>query len=150
MVDISRETPQDTRRRLHGVLRRAELDVLDGLWRFRESPLHSPPALSPDVLAVVRDDETWSWLAPETDADAGDSGGERFGLWTFHFPDRTDNSGFVGWLATELKHRLGTGVFVVCGSNSSRGGIYDHWGCPAEVLPEAVAAVRELARTDGP
>lgn len=31
-----------------------------------------------------------------------------------------------------------SGVFVVCGQNSRRGGTYDHWGCP-EGCPEASA-----------
>ena len=70
---------------------------------------------------------------------------ERFGVFSFHFPAGVDNSGFVGWLATHLKHRLGTGVFVICGSNRARGGIYDYWGCPRELLPDVVAVVNELS-----
>jgi hypothetical protein len=72
---------------------------------------------------------------------------ERFGLVSFHFPAGLDNSGFVGWLATELKSRLGTGLFVVCGSNRHRGGIYDYWGCPVELLGEVVATIRSLSDT---
>ena len=30
----------------------------------------------------------------------------------------------------ELKRELGTGVLVVCGQNSARGGIFDYWGVP--------------------
>ncbi|MGI5346709.1 DUF6196 family protein [Streptomyces sp. CA-250714] len=45
----------------------------------------------------------------------------------FHFPAAADNSGFVGWLASELKDQLGTGVAVLCGYNSAQGGIYDYW-----------------------
>jgi hypothetical protein len=70
---------------------------------------------------------------------------ERFGVFSFHFPAGVDNSGFVGWLATHLKRRLGTGVFVVCGSNRARGGIYDHWGCPHALLPQVVAVIDELS-----
>jgi hypothetical protein len=36
-------------------------------------------------------------------------------------------------------------VFVVCGSNRTRGGIDDYWGCPHNLLLEAVAVVRELS-----
>ncbi|MET0496613.1 MAG: DUF6196 family protein [Actinoplanes sp.] len=35
----------------------------------------------PDLLTVVRDNDRWSWLAP-----AGTAGGERFALFSFHFP----------------------------------------------------------------
>lgn len=63
-------------------------------------------------------------------------------------PPNADNSGFVGWLATHLKTQLGTGVFVVCGSNHERGGIYDYWGCPADLLDQATQVIDEL-RTNG-
>ncbi|SEP72313.1 DUF6196 family protein [Microlunatus flavus] len=141
MVSISRETAEETHERLRGVLAQAELDVLGGVWSFVESPLDQPPSLGAETLAVVRDDETWSALRPD---DGGPEDRERFGLVSFHFPPGLDNSGFVGWLAGELKARLGTGVFVVCGSNRGRGGIYDYWGCPVELLDEVVAIVRAL------
>jgi hypothetical protein len=90
---------------------------------------------------VVREQESWSRLVPlaREDVDA-----ERFGIFSFHFADHLDNSGFVGWLATHLKVELGTGVFVICGSNRARGGIYDYWGCPVDLLDQAVAVVRAL------
>jgi hypothetical protein len=37
-----------------------------------------------------------------------------------------DNSGFVGWLATEMKHRLSIGVFVGGCRSSAPGGINDY------------------------
>ena len=94
-----------------------------------------------ETLAVVRDQESWSRLVPLTQES---DGVERFGIFSFHFADQVDNSGFVGWLATHLKAELGTGVFVVCGSNRARGGIYDYWGCPIDLLDRAVAVVRAL------
>ncbi|WP_280394542.1 DUF6196 family protein [Nocardia brasiliensis] len=72
---------------------------------------------------------------------------EKFGLFSFHFPTGMDNSGFVGWLAGHLKRALGTGVFVVCGSNRERGGIYDYWGCPVELL---AAVEREIETLRSP
>ncbi|MBA3339895.1 MAG: hypothetical protein H0T54_09185, partial [Geodermatophilaceae bacterium] len=66
---------------------------------------------------------------------------------SFHFPYGLDNSGFVGWLGSVLKHELGTGVFVVCGQNSRRGGIYDYWGCPAQLRHEAARVIEELRVT---
>lgn len=142
MVSVSHETSEETHVRLRSVLGQAELSVLDGVWSFVETPLDQPPALDQATLAVVRDDQTWSALRPD---DGGSGERERFGLVSFHFPPGLDNSGFVGWLAGELKARLGTGVFVVCGSNRDRGGIYDYWGCPVELFDEVVAVIRDLA-----
>jgi hypothetical protein len=65
-------------------------------------------------------------------------------IFSFHFPDRSDNSGFVGWLATHLKQRFGTGVFVICGHNASRGGVYDYWGCPIALGDDIIAEIRRL------
>jgi Family of unknown function (DUF6196) len=144
VVDVSRETEEQTDRRLRRVIAAAELVVHDGLWYFQESPASSPPSLSARTLAVVRDEDSWSALVPLTDEPPDPV--ERFGVFSFHFPPGVDNSGFVGWLATHLKRRLGTGVFVVCGSNRARGGIYDYWGCPHSLLPQAVAVVKELSR----
>ncbi|MEJ3749047.1 DUF6196 family protein [Actinomycetes bacterium KLBMP 9797] len=143
MVDVSTETEEQTDRRLRRVLAAAELVVLDGVWYFQESPASSPPALSARTLAVVRDEDSWSALVPLTETPPGPV--ERFGIFSFHFPPAVDNSGFVGWLATHLKRSLGTGVLVVCGSNSARGGIYDYWGCPHDLLAEAVAVVKRLS-----
>jgi hypothetical protein len=93
------------------------------------------------IPRTPRDEESWSRLVPLT-AEADDV--ERFGIFSFHFPDGADNSGFVGWPATHLKAELGTGVFVVCGSNRARGGIYDYWGCPIDLLDQAAATVETL------
>lgn len=146
MVSISIETAEQIEARLVEVISEAELVVHDGYWRFEESV--DPPVLTREVLAVVRDEDVWSSLVPAP-ADgaalaAAAPGAERFGLFSFHFPNAADNSGFVGWLASHLKHELGTGVFVVCGSNTSRGGIFDYWGCPDTLLDDAVAVVEGL------
>lgn len=139
MVSVSVESPEQTDLRLRRVIAEAEFVVHDGVWTFAETP--EPPVLTDGVLAVVRDTEVWSALVPASPELAG---GERFGLFSFHFPGAPDNSGFVGWLAGHLKRELGTGVFVVCGSNTARGGIFDYWGCPAELLPQAVEVVERL------
>ncbi|MFC7721991.1 DUF6196 family protein [Nonomuraea recticatena] len=141
MVSVSVETRQQTEERLRQVISMADLTVHDGVWHFEEFPADRPPELTEDTLAVVRDSESWSRLVP-LPRDGGES--ERFGVFSFHFPADLDNSGFVGWLASHLKAELGTGVFVICGSNRARGGIYDYWGCPVELLQEAVAVVEAL------
>jgi len=142
MVSISVETTEQTGLRLRRVISEAEFVVQHGSWYFEESK--EPPTLTREVLAVVRDEDVWSSLVP---ASSDKTGTERFGLFSFHFPTAADNSGFVGWLASHLKSELGTGVFVVCGSNSSRGGIFDYWGCPEELFDDAVAVVEKLRST---
>jgi len=146
MVSISQESPPQTERRLRRVIESAELVALEGEWSFQEAPLDRPPVLTEQMLAVVRDDHVWSWLAPTA---AGTDDDQRFAVFSFHFPDGVDNSGFVGWLATRLKARLGTGVFVVCGQNSARGGIFDYWGFPTDLRHDAIMLLAELRRGDG-
>ena len=154
MVSISHESVAQTEQRLRQVIAAADLVVLAGEWGFVEAPLAQPPRLTAELLAVVRDEDRWSWLAAADPTDrpdpadpeesAGSAADERFAVFSFHFPPGLDNSGFVGWLATHLKRRLGTGVFVICGQNSSRGGIYDYWGCPAQLRVEAEQALHDL------
>lgn len=145
MVDISNETADETDARLRLVIRKSQLKRYDGLFAFSEFPLDQfPAAAHPKALALVRDDEVWSQLVPY----AGDES-ESFALFRFHFPPGIDNSGFVGWLATHLKQRFGTGVFVVCGQNSSRGGIFDYWGCPSELADEVLNEVSSLVAGEG-
>lgn len=140
MIDISVETPEQTARRLLTVIRNADLRVLTGRYCFSELELAAfPDAVHLGALALIRDESGWSQLAPSTGGDI-----ESFALFSFHFPDGADNSGFVGWLATHLKQRFGTGVFVVCGYNASRGGVYDYWGCPAALASDVIVEVRRL------
>ncbi|MFI6705010.1 DUF6196 family protein [Nonomuraea sp. NPDC050478] len=141
MVSVSRERSEQTEERLQRVIAQADVLVHDGVWCFEEFPIDQPPVLTGDELAVVRDDQSWSRLVPYSQEHEHV---ERFGIFSFHFPSELDNSGFVGWLASHLKVRLGTGVFVICGSNRARGGIYDYWGCPIDLLDEAVAVVKAL------
>jgi len=149
MVSISHETPEQTESRLRAVLAAADLVALPGTWTFVESTLTEPPALDTDVLAVVRDEDSWSSLRP---AGGGHHGSESFGLLSFHFPPDLDNSGFVGWLASTLKRELGSGVFVLCGSNTARGGIYDYWGYPVELrddVLDVLGRLRGFGHSDG-
>lgn len=39
---------------------------------------------------------------------------------------------------------MGTGVFVICGQNAARGGIYDYWGCPVELREQAQQVLNNL------
>ena len=137
---VSRETPEQTTTRLLRVLAQAEWRVLNGSFAFREWPARRLPAeRAADALALVRDEDVWSVLGP-----AGPEDAEPLLLFSFHFPPGLDNSGFVGWLASHLKSQLGTGVLVVCGQNSGRGGIFDYWGVPFAVGPAVVSEVGRM------
>jgi len=139
---ISSETPRETEQRLLNVIASARVKVYDGAYAFEEfEAAEFRQKVNQNALAIVHDDITWSQLLPCTG-----SPNETFKIFSFHFKEGLDNSGFVGWLATRLKQKLGTGVFVVCGQNSSDGGIFDYWGCPYEVGEEVIEEIRSLMK----
>ena len=139
-MHISVETSAQTHERLREVIREAEFALVDGTWCFEEfATTEFMSAVNPAALALIRDGERWSQLVPATA-----SAGELLAVWTFHFPDGADNSGFVGWLASEIKAKTGSGVAVICGQNSLRGGIFDYWMCPIEVSDAALQVNDDL------
>jgi Family of unknown function (DUF6196) len=140
VVAISRERAVQSERRLRRVLRAAEVVHLDGVWSFRRFAGEVPTG----ALATVKDTDGWSALVAGSSA-----GAEHFALTRTTFSPVVENSGFVGWLATTVKRRLGSGVFVVCGDNPARGGIFDYWGYPVEVAG-AVREVIDDLREGGP
>jgi Family of unknown function (DUF6196) len=146
-MHVSRETPAETQARLRRVIAQAELVVHPGPYAFVEVPVEVFPAhLVSTALAFVRDENVWSVLIPWSESS---SAPEPIVVFSFHFRPGLDNSGFVGWLASHLKAAVGTGVLVVCGQNSSRGGVFDYWGAPlsvSEVVVKEVQRLREAAR----
>jgi hypothetical protein len=135
---VSQETPEQTDARLRRVIAVADLTWHEGQFAFYEFPVRDFPA-ERHGLAFVRDEEVWSVLKA-----AGPDAADPFGLFSFHFREGLDNSGFVGWLASILKRELGTGVLVVCGQNSQRGGIFDYWGVPMAMRSAAVEVLNRL------
>lgn len=143
---ISQETPAQTQARLRNVIAKAELLVYDEPYVFEEVSLERFPSHHiADALAFVRDSQVWSALVPRRQQQHL----EAFSLFSFHFAPNLDNSGFVGWLASHLKASVGTGVFVVCGQNSARGGIFDYWGAPLSVADVVLEEVRLLRAQPG-
>ena len=139
-MHVSRESAEETEQRLLRVIPQAEFEVYGHAFAFEEFAAGDFPArASSEALALVRDGSVWSQLAP-----AGESAGELFKVFSFHFPEGLDNSGFVGWLASHLKRSVGTGVFVVCGRNGARGGIFDYWGCPVGVADPVLKEINSL------
>jgi hypothetical protein len=144
---ISRESDAETDARLLTVIASTDFVTYEDPFGFVELPARAAPlVVRPDALAIVRDDDVWSQLVPLTIENS--LGTEPCALFRFHFPAGIDNSGFVGWLATRLKRELGTGVFVICGHNSRRGGIFDYWGCPL-ALREQMRRAIEILRAEG-
>jgi hypothetical protein len=140
MVSISHERPVESQRRLRSVLRAAQLVHLPGSWCFQRIGSQLPA----DALATVRDEDGWCALVPAT-ADAA----EQFGVTLTTFAPQIDNSGYVGWLATTIKQRLGSGVFVICGDNPRRGGIFDYLGYPLDIADAVHALIDELGQPIG-
>ena len=137
-MHISRETIEQTEKRLKNVIQTADLKIYDHAYYFKEIPVDRFQ-FEEEALAIVRDDEVWSFLIPSVSDRT-----ENFKLIGFHFEGGLDNSGFVGWLASQIKRELGTGVFVVCGQNTNQGGIFDYLGCPIQIADEVVEFIKQL------
>lgn len=144
-MDVSFETPIQTERRLRRVIANTELSFFQGSFVFEEFEQHAfQTSFNPKALALVRSEDCWSQLVEYEPGVHEDR--EEMGLWRFRFPVDEDNSGFVGWLASELKSATGTGVLVICGYDKRTGGIFDYWGCPIAVFDQARDKI--LALTD--
>jgi len=137
-VYISTETSEQTESRLKKVVQASDLRIYDKEYYFKEVPVDKFQ-FEEHALAIVRDEEVWSSLIPSESSET-----ENFKVFSFHFEEGLDNSGFVGWLASKIKMEFGTGVFVVCGQNTNKGGIFDYWGCPASIAGEVIKLVRQL------
>jgi hypothetical protein len=139
-VYISTETQEQTESRLKKVIQTADLKIYPGEYYFKEVPIDKFQ-FEERTLAIVRDEEVWSFLLP-----AETSESENFKVFSFHFQEGLDNSGFIGWLASKIKRELGTGVFVVCGQNTRRGGTFDYWGCPISIADKVIELVQQLRK----
>jgi len=137
-VYISTETSEQTESRLKKVIQTSDLKIYDKEYYFKEVTIDKFQ-FEEQALAIVRDEEVWSFLIPSESSET-----ENFKVFSFQFEEGLDNSGFVGWLASKIKMDLGTGVFVVCGQNTNKGGIFDYWGCPASIADEVIKLVRLL------
>ncbi|HTF45863.1 MAG TPA: DUF6196 family protein [Pseudonocardia sp.] len=140
MVTISREVGAQTEARLRAVFRRSAISWLTGSWSFVE---HNDAAERDDWIAAIRDEGQLSALCPAwgTSSEAAE---ERFGVFRVVLPSGADDSGFVGWLASRIKAATGSGLFVVCGQNRERGGIFDYYGVPQAAVPEVAAVLERL------
>jgi len=137
---ISKETGEQIQLRLLKVLAQAEIKIYEEDYAFEEfSREDFTLKARSEALALLRDGEVWSQLVPSEDLTK-----ERFKIIRFYFKEALDNSGFIGWLASHLKHKIGTGVFVICGQNRGHGGIYDYWGYPLDAAESVIEEIQNL------
>jgi diadenosine tetraphosphate (Ap4A) HIT family hydrolase len=139
------ETANETQARLLEVIAHADFQVWPGLYAF--APVAAgAPKLRDDALACVRDGAGWSELVPADEPTPPMA----FRIFAFHFDPAYDATGFVGWLHAHLARATGAGHIVVCGRSSragsdhTRGGIFDYWGCPARDADRVLAEVETL------
>jgi len=85
---------------------------------------------------MVKDDEVWSYLIPKESEET-----ENFKIFSFHFKDGLDNSGFVGWLASKPKKNLVRDYLWFVDKTRKKGGIFDYCGCPIEIADEVLASL---------
>jgi len=139
-MDISKETRKQIQLRLLKVLSHAKIKIYGEEYAFEEFVQKDfPLKAKSEALAIIRDGKVWSQLVPSKDLTK-----ERYKIFRFYFKEALDNSGFIGWLASHLKHKVGTGVFVICGHNNGHGGIYDYWGCPVELAESVIKEINNL------
>jgi uncharacterized protein DUF6196 len=146
-VPMQSETQEQAEARLLKVIANAQFQIFEGAYTFEElSSGHGPKQ---DALACVRDGDRWNQLVPASAASSSDA---LFKMFSFHFKEDLEASGFVGWLASHLKRTVGAGVIVICGKDrresaglfkASRG-VFDYWGCPARMGSAVIAEIQSL------
>jgi hypothetical protein len=143
------ETSEQMHHRLLEVIAKSRFEALSRPYAWQGIP-HSIQI--PDgALAAVRDGNAWYALVP---ARQGAKGNYR--VFSFHFAEGTNASGFVAWLAGLMKQDAGTEAMVVCGFDARNNpalwqtslGLFDYWGCPW-IKGEAVIALVERLRRVG-
>jgi hypothetical protein len=118
-------------------MRQCAVDWLEGTWSFMEG---AAAAAASGAIADVRDGPRVSSLVPSS------SGEEVFAVFRVVLPKGLDDSGFVGWLASTIKAATGSGLFVICGYDRQRGGIYDYYGVPVGAASSVKVVLDSLVR----
>jgi hypothetical protein len=145
MVQVSAEVPAQSEARLRAVMRHCTVDWLPGTWVFREGAEAETADAAQAAFARVSDEGRVSALMPGGSDGSGGSDGEVFAVFRVILPAGVDDSGFVGWFAGAVKAATGSGLFVICGYDRRRGGIYDYYGVPQGVAGEVRRVVTALA-----
>jgi hypothetical protein len=140
MVHVSVEVPAHSEARLRAVMRRSTVSWLPGTWVFRDGPEAATADTLTTAIAKVADEGRVSALVPGVSDTE-----EVFTVFRVVLPAGVDDSGFVGWLASTIKAATGSGLFVVCGYDEQRGGIYDYYGVPQGVAGQVRHVVAALS-----
>ncbi|OLB69780.1 MAG: hypothetical protein AUI16_27390 [Alphaproteobacteria bacterium 13_2_20CM_2_64_7] len=141
------EAPEQMHERLLEVIAKSRFEVLPQpyAWQGIANSLRIPN----DALAAVRDGDGWYALMPAAEGANG-----TYRIFSFHFAEGTNASGFVAWLAGLMKQDAGTGAMVVCGFDARNNpaiwqtslGLFDYWGCPWIKGETVIALVERLRR----
>jgi hypothetical protein len=141
------ETSEQMHDRLLQVIAKSRFEALSRpyAWQSIRDWIQIPDG----ALAAVRDGDAWYALAPAMPDAKGN-----YCVFSFHFAEGTNASGFVAWLAGLMKEHAGTGAMVVCGFDGRDNpalwqtslGLFDYWGCPWGEGETVVALVQHLRR----
>ena len=83
---ISTETSEQTESRLKKVIQTSDLKIYDKEYYFKEVTIDKFQ-FEEQALAIVRDEEVWSFLIPSESSET-----ENFKVFSFHFEEGLDNS----------------------------------------------------------
>jgi hypothetical protein len=142
-----RETSEQMHERLLEVIAKSQYEPLSQPYAWQAVP--DSRQVPDGALAAVRDGDAWYALAPSIQDAEGN-----YRVFSFHFAEGTNASGFVAWLAGLMKEEAGTGAMVVCGFDArdtpalwqTSLGLFDFWGCPWRKGDAVLALVERLRR----
>jgi hypothetical protein len=143
------ETSQQMHERLSDVIAKSRFEALSVPYAWQA--IADSRQVPDGALAAVRDGHAWYALAPSNRDTKGN-----YRVFSFHFAEGTNASGFVAWLAGLMRDDAGTGALVVCGFDArdkpalwqTSFGLFDYWGCPWS-KGEAVMILIERLRRAG-
>src|SRR5215831_15043029 len=95
-----RETAEQMHGRLLGVIARSRFETLFEPYGWQAIP--DPKRFPRAALAAVRDGDEWHALVPTIDSAEG-----KYRVFSFHFAEGRNASGFVAWLASLIKQNVG-------------------------------------------
>jgi hypothetical protein len=107
MTTVKIETNSKLIERLYYVLKQSEFVEFDELYYFKQ--FEETPNLENNALSYIRNGNYWTGLI-----EAEDDRTENYKIFCFKVNTTSNNSGFLGWMATEIKKKLGISIIVFC------------------------------------
>jgi len=139
MINISDETAIATKIRLARLMPSVVVRRLPARFAFSEDA--EPVNWAAGDLAVIRGEDGRSVVRPAADDAPADNTLDAFEI---RFSTPSDNSGFIGYLASRLKEMTGAGSVVLCGAEQGR--IFDYYLVPTPVAALAGRYLDHLTR----